>query len=334
MNNRRDFLRLMAAATAGIALPIQVNGKSIPNRDRLGELLPLRKLGNSGASVTMLGIGGYHIHWTSERDAREVIMTALENGIRFFDTAESYGPHISEIKYGNFLTPKYRDIIFLMTKSAAVDAKTAREHLEGSLKRMKTDHLDLWQMHALSTPEDVDSRIDNGVLDVFLEAKKSGKVCFIGFTGHQNPKAHLRMLERTKDMDIWDTAQMPINPLDAASNNSFIKEVLPALVKKGIGVLAMKTLADGRFFAEKNQSDWKTDIPLIPDKISIAEAQNFAWSLPISTLITGAENKLFLEEKIKLAKQFKTLGENERSKIIDKVSDLSVYGKLEYYKSV
>jgi predicted aldo/keto reductase-like oxidoreductase len=221
-----------------------------------------------------------------------------------------------------------------MTKSAAKDAKTAREHLEGSLKRMKTDYLDLWQMHTLFTPEDVDERIENGVLDVFLEAKKSGKVRFIGFTGHQNPKAHLRILERTKDMDIWDAAQMPVNPLDAASTHSFINDVMPILVEREIGILAMKTLADGRFFAKKNMYDITTDTPVIPDRFSIPEAMNFAWSLPISTLITGAENKEFLEEKIQLAKKFTSLNTNEKSRIVDSVSDLSVYGKLEYYKNV
>ena len=334
MENRRDFLLKLAGLTASMAFPWSAEAGQVAARDRLGDLLPLRKLGKSGASVTMLGVGGYHIHWTSERDAQQVIMTALENGIRFFDTAESYGPQVSEIKYGKFLTPRYRDIAFLMTKTTAPDAKTAREHLEGSLRRMKTDYLDLWQVHSLATPEDVDNRIKNGVLDVFLEAKKSGKVKYIGFTGHQNPKAHLRMLEATRGMDIWDTVQMPVNPVDAASNHSFVREVMPQLVEQGIGVLAMKTLADGRFFARKNMHDWTTDHPLIPDRISVADAMNFAWSLPISTLITGAENKEFIDEKIQLARMFRDLEEQQRSAIVQKVSDLSMYGPMEYYKRV
>lgn len=334
MKNRRDFLKKMAGVTAGLSLPISVQAGAPPKRDRLGELLPLRKLGKTGESVTMLGVGGFHIHWTSEPDAERVIATALEKGIRFFDTAEGYGPHVSEIRYGKFLPPGHRDEIFLMTKSAATDAKTAREHLDGSLKRLKTDYLDLWQMHTIATPQDVDERLDNGVLDVFLEAKKSGKVRFIGFTGHQNPKAHLRMLERTKDMDIWDAAQMPVNPLDAASNHSFINDVMPILVEREIGILAMKTLADGKFFAKKNMYDITTDTPVIPDRFSIPEALNFAWSLPISTLITGAENKEFLEEKIQLARNFAILATDEKSRIIESVSDLSIYGKLEFYKKV
>lgn len=334
MENRRGFLKKMAGLTAGLALPSYLSGLTSPGRDRLGELLPLRYLGKTGVPVTILGVGGFHIHWTTERDGQEVIMTALENGVRFFDTAESYGPHESEIKYGKFLTPNYRDIVFLMSKSTARDAKTAREHLEGSLKRMKTDYLDLWQIHSLSSPEDVDERISNGVLDVFLEAKNSGKVRFIGFTGHRNPLAHLHLLKRTSDMDIWDASQMPINPLDAASEYSFTRDVLPELLKRDIGVLAMKTLADGRFFAKKNQHQWETDTPIVPDVLSIADTQNFAWSLPVSTLITGAENKEFMDEKVHMAREFRKLNESDRSQLIDKVSDLSVYGKLEYYKSV
>lgn len=332
MENRREFLIKLAGLTAALALPIGASANQNVKSDRIGKLLPQRKLGKSGASVTMLGVGGYHIHWTTEDDARQVIMTALENGIRFFDTAESYGPEVSEIRYGKFLTPDYRDEIFLMSKSATADAGVAREHLEGSLKRMKTDYLDLWQIHSLRTPEDVDNRVNNGVLDVFLEAKKSGKVRFIGFTGHQNPQALLRLLELTKDMDIWDAAQMPINPVDAASNNSFINGVLPVLVEREIGILAMKTLADGRFFAKKNLHHWETDTPAIPDRFSIAEAINFAWSLPISTLITGAENTKYLEEKIQLAENHIRLKDQERKRIIGKVSDQSLYSSLEYYK--
>lgn len=118
----------------------------------------------------MLGTGGYHVVATTERDAQEVIEAALEGGVRFFDTAESYADGTSETRYGKYLTPKYRDLIFLMSKSTGKDAKTVKEHLEGTLCRLKTDHLDLYQVHAISTPEDVDSRIELGVLDVLIES--------------------------------------------------------------------------------------------------------------------------------------------------------------------
>ena len=204
MEKRRQFLKKMSGLTAAILVPVQHNLFGKP-RDKWGDVLPMRKLGKTGVDVTMLGVGGYHIGWTTEKDAQRVIEVALEGGIRFFDTAESYGPHTSEIRYGKYLTPQYRDLVFIMTKSTARDAKTAQEHLEASLKRMKTDYVDLWQVHALSSPEDVEERISNGILDVMQEAKASGKAKHIGFTGHQNPYAHVRMLEKTVDNDIFET---------------------------------------------------------------------------------------------------------------------------------
>lgn len=144
MEKRRQFLQKIAGLTAGIMVPFQnISLGKGQSKDRWGKLLPLRKLGKTGVDVTMLGVGGFHIGWTTEKDAQAVIEAALEGGVRFFDSAESYGPHTSEIRYGKYLTPKYREDIFLMTKSTAKDAKTMREHLDASLKRMKTDYLDL-----------------------------------------------------------------------------------------------------------------------------------------------------------------------------------------------
>ncbi len=170
MTDRRDFLKTMAAMTAAISVPSLLHGQSAA-QDRLGEILPTRLLGKTGQQVTMLGVGGYHIGWTSERDAQEVIETALEGGVRFFDTAEQYGPGTSEERYGKYLTPQYRDLVFLMTKTLARTAKGAQLHLEDSLRRLNTDYLDLWQMHSLTTPADADERLSNGVLEVLLKAK-------------------------------------------------------------------------------------------------------------------------------------------------------------------
>ncbi len=305
------------------------------NHDRLGDILPKRKLGKTGENVTMLGLGGYHIGWTTENDARETIEAALEGGIRFFDTAESYGPHTSEERYGKYLVPKYRDLIFLMTKTYSTDGKTAREHLEGSLRRLNADYLDLWQIHSVQTPEDVDGRFTNGVVDVVIEAKKSGKVKHIGFTGHQNPKAHLRMLERLQENDVLETVQMPVNPVDAAFDESFVREVIPVALKRNYGVLAMKTLADGRFFAEKHQLDdkvWETENPVVPGKLKTADVFNWVWSLPVSVLITGAENKDFITEKIKYARSFVQMPETERQKIVSSLTGIAAEKKVEYYK--
>lgn len=330
MTDRRDFLKTMAAMTAAISVPSLLHGQSAA-QDRLGEILPTRLLGKTGEQVTMLGVGGYHIGWTSERDAQEVIETALEGGVRFFDTAEQYGPGTSEERYGKYLTPKYRDLVFLMTKTLARTAKEAQQHLEDSLRRLNTDYLDLWQMHSLTTPADADERLSNDVLEVLLKAKEKGQVRHIGFTGHQNPFAHRRMLEQTQENNPFDTVQMPVNLLDQ-SYFSFTQEVMPLLLENNIGVLAMKTLADGRFFATKERANWKTDDPLIPNYLSIKEALHFVWSLPVSTLITGAEKASYIREKIDLAKSFVKLSVTERLALIEKVSNKAQDGSIEYFK--
>ena len=330
MTDRRMFLKSLAGVTAGLTLGGATPAFSSEN-DRLGEVLPKRKLGRTNEYVTMLGTGGYHVGWTTERDAQEVIEASLEGGVRFFDTAESYANGTSEIRYGKYLTPKYRDLIFLMSKSTGKDAKTVREHLEGTLRRLKTDHLDLYQVHAISTPEDVDSRIQLGVLDVLLKAKEEGKIRHLGFTGHQNPFAHARMLERTKESDIFDTVLMPVNVLDQ-SYFSFTNNIMSKALDRNMGILAIKSLADGRFFAKNEQAGWTTDDPLIPNYLSIKEAMHFVWSLPVSVLISGNENATFMREKIALARSFTKLTEEQKIALIDKVKDIALTGKVEYFK--
>jgi len=337
MEKRRQFLKKVSGLTAAIMVPMHnfSMGKT-SSSDKWGKVLPKRKLGKTGEEVTMLGVGGYHIGWTTEKDAQAVIEAALEGGIRFFDTAESYGPHTSETRYGKYLTPKYRDEIFLMTKSTARDSKTMQEHLDASLNRLKTDHLDLWQVHAVMDPNDVDSRIAEGVFDVVMRAKEQGKVNHIGFTGHNNPKAHLRVMERTSDNPIFETIQMPINVVDANLDH-FINSVLPVALDQNLGILAMKTMADGRFFSKKVSLDeiqWETTNPVIPNRLSIKEALYFVWSLPVSVLISGAENEQFIKEKIKLAWDFSSFTESQRTDLISKVSDLAEGGKVEYYKNI
>lgn len=333
MIERRTFLKQIAAVTGTIMLPLSNFGASV--RDKWGEILPLRTLGKTGEKVTMLGLGGYHIGWTTEKDAQEVIEAALEGGIRFFDTAESYDNGGSETRYGKYLVPKYRDQVIIMTKSTAANGKLAKEHLEGSLKRLKCDYLDLWQVHSISTPDDVDERFQNEVMEIFEKAKSEGKVKHIGFTGHQNPFAHKRMLDKTAKNDIFETIQMPINVIDSHFH-SFIKNVLPIAVERNFGILAMKTLSDGRFFKIKKQRDntpWETEDPLIPNHITVKEALNFVWSLPVSVLITGAENKELILEKIELAREFSKYNESDRMKLIDKVYN-KAGNAVEYYKKV
>jgi len=329
MADRRMFLKSLAGATASLALAGSAKGAD--DSDRLGEVLPKRKLGRTNQYVTMLGTGGYHVGWTTERDAQEVIEASLEGGVRFFDTAESYADGTSETRYGKYLTPKYRDLIFLMSKSTGKDAKTVKEHLEGTLRRLKTDHLDLYQVHAISTPEDVDNRIQLGVLDVLLKAKEDGKINYLGFTGHQNPFAHARMLERTKESDIFDTVLMPVNVLDQ-TYFSFTENIMPKALDRNMGILAIKSLADGRFFAKNEQAGWTTDDPLIPNYLSIKEAMHFVWSLPVSVLISGNENATFMREKIALARSFTKLTDDQKLTLIDKVKHIALTGKVEYFK--
>ena len=332
MLDRREFLQTLMASLPALL----IFNKNDQHQDKTGPLLQKRLLGKTGESVTMLGLGGYHIGWTTERDAQETIETALAGGVRFFDTAESYNKGTSEIRYGKYVTPKYREKIFLMTKTTGEDAKTVQRHLDESLKRLRTDYLDLWQVHSIKDPDDVDARIENGVLNVFEQAKQAGKVRYIGFTGHRNPKAHLRLLERTAHNDIFDTCQMPVNVLDP-SYYSFVKNVIPVIQKRKIALLAMKTLADGRFFSQKKQLDdikWQTDDPVIPNYLTVKEALYFAWSLPVSVLITGAENAGLLKEKIELAKSFSELSDSARDVLIDKVAHLAQEAKIEYFKEI
>lgn len=331
MNDRRDFLKTLAGLTAGLMLPYEAfSGMKAKKSDKWGELLPQRKLGKTGESVTMLGVGGFHIGGSmDDKEAQRTIEAAMEGGIRFFDTAESYQGGESERRYGKYLVPKYRDDVFIMTKSTARNAETARKHLEGSLKRMNVDQIDLWQVHSLQSPEDVENRINNGVMDVFQEALDSGKVRYIGFTGHADPDAHARLLEHE---GIFYTAQMPINPIDAAADDSFIKKVVPTVTDRNIGLLAMKTLADGRFFSKKERAGWTSDNPVVPDHIQIKDSLYFAWSLPVSVLITGPDNADMLREKIQMARDFSKLNKRQRNKIVSRVQQFA-NGDVEYYKS-
>ena len=330
MNDRRSFIKIMAAATAGILVPIRpVNGiESVPS-DRFGELLPLRTLGATKEKVTMLGLGGAHIGRMDEKTAERVINAAIEGGIRFFDNAERYASGVAEERYGKFLTPKYRDVAFIMSKSRAKDGKTAQEHLELSLKRMKTDYIDLWQIHSLTSAEDVDERIEQDILDVFSKAKDSGNVRYIGFTGHVDYKSHQRMLART---DILQTCQMPINCFDP-NYKSYIRNVLPMLVDRNIGVLAMKTLSNGGFFGGRSHFESGENPRIIPRHASIKEALSFVWSLPVSVLITGPDDVDMLKEKIAIARSFKAMTAEERTELVARLANAGFEGeKVEFYK--
>ena len=169
MITRRSWLKTLAILSASQALP-RLSAATGPERDKLGPLLPQRVLGKTGLKVSMLSVGGSHVGRPSEAEAEKIIETAIELGVRTFETAQLYQNGGSEERYGKFLTPKYREHVLVFTKTMATDARTAEEHLNGSLRRMKLDYVDLWQMHDIGSPEDVDERLRNGVLDFMLKA--------------------------------------------------------------------------------------------------------------------------------------------------------------------
>ena len=337
---RREFMTMLAGCTAGLMVPglFHDEGKlaaaTASRSDRLGKLLPLRKLGSSGPVVTNLGVGGAHVGSASEKDAQAIIEKALEEGVRFFDNAPLYSGGKAEERYGKFLTPKYRDVSFIMTKTLARNRENALRDLDTSLSRMKTDYVDLWQVHALENPKDVEERVQNGVLDAFLEAQKKGKVRYIGFTGHQSYKAHLKMLEEFKKRGVKMAAsQMPVNPADP-HYESFVTHVVPKCVEAGIGVLAMKTLAYGRFFGG-NKGWRRTEAsvkPAIPAVLSIEDVFGFVWSLPITSLVSGMESVQQVSQNAAIARKTWNWNQAERQKRIDAVAPIAG-PDLEFYKS-
>ncbi len=330
MIDRRAFLKSLASLTTGILLSSASTegGAEEVASDRLGPLLPTRRLGRTGEAVTMLAVGGWHIGDMSEAEAQKTIETALEGGVRFFDTAETYQNGGSESRLGKLLVPKYRDDVFLMTKTTARNANEAWTHLEASLTRLNTDRLDLWQVHAVRNPADVDERIENGIFDVMIEAKESGKTRYIGFTGHSSPAAHQRVLEKT---DIFDACQLAMNLTDV-SYESFIEKVVPTLVERNIGVIGMKSLANGGFFGGTQHGRHGTKPKVVPNRVSVSEAVRFVFALPVSTLVTGPDNAAQMQEKIDIAKNFIGMQDDERQRLIEKVEDMAGT-TVEFYKA-
>jgi uncharacterized protein len=237
--NRRQFLK--AAAVSSIF------SGALWGRDAsatIGEM-QYRTLGHTGEKVSIVGVGGAHIGLSnvSEGESQRIIRTAIDSGINFMDNCWNYGGGQSEIRMGKALRDGYRQKVFLMTKIDARDAKTATMHLDGSLKRLQVDHLDLVQFHDVRRMDDPEQIFaPNGALEAMLKARTAGKVRYIGFTGHKSPQIHLHMLDVAfRHNFIFDTVQMPLNVMNA-NYDSFAKLVLPVLVQYNIGVLGMKPL--------------------------------------------------------------------------------------------
>lgn len=282
--------------------------------------IPRRALGKTGAQVSIIGIGGWDIGNVRDRnEAISIMHEAIDEGINFFDNCWDYHGGRSEELMGEALSSQgRRDKVFLMTKVCARDYKGAMAQLEQSLKRLRTDHIDLWQFHGIKWDDDPDLIFDpdNGAIKAALEAKKAGKVRFIGFTGHKDPKYHLAMLKKAFD---WDTVQMPLNALDE-HYASFRYNVLPECVKRNIGVIGMKALA-----AQNG---------IIVRKLGIAPdlARRYALSLPISVLVCGIQSRENLRQDIAIARNFKPLSKDELKLLADKAAEPAKDGKLEAYK--
>ena len=318
---RRVFLKETGYLAA---LGSMVNWASAASsKDALGEVLPQRQLTRDGTKVTAFCLGGYHLGFTEEpKQAERMIERSIELGIRFFDNARGYHKGRAEEYMGRFLTPKYRKDIFLMTKAPKPTAAGVRQQLDESLKALKTDYLDLWQMHALKDPKDVDDRINNGVLEVFLEAREKGKARYIGFTGHRNPKTHLYFLDFLDKRGIQlDTCQMPLNVCDP-SFESFEKHVLPVLVEKGYGVIAMKTMAGGSMMGgriDTTPDDISTkDIPdvVANTDLTLANLHQYVYALPVSSLCSGCRELHEIEENVAVLQNLKNLSSSDRDKLV------------------
>jgi len=321
MSNRRDFLKKATALSASTFLSNWA--LSAVSNDKYGDVLPMRRITRDGTKSTAFTLGGYH-HAKSLKpaEAEKLIDKAMQLGVRFYDNARGYHDGTAEEYYGKFLTPKYRDDIFLMTKSHAKTGEGVREHLEASLSAMKTGHVDLWQMHTIVSKEDVDNRINDGVLDYFLEAKAQGKAKYIGFSCHTNPKVGIYFLEQLESRGLeFDTCQMPLNVCDP-NFESFRDGLLPALLEREYGVIAMKTMGGGGMLGRRfdlTPQDYKDeDILNIVQLSDLTHAQlhQFVYSLPISTLCSGCETVEELEKNVKVLRNYKDLSEADLNQFV------------------
>jgi aryl-alcohol dehydrogenase-like predicted oxidoreductase len=333
MTNRRSFLRTLSATAAAGTLGNTACAET--GDDRLGKTLPTRKLGRHNEQVTAFTLGGSHVKdAANDKEAQAIIEKAIALGVRSFDNAQNYGGGRAEKLYGQFLTPKYRDDIFLTTKSSRSSGKEVRQELESSLRNMKTDRLDLWQIHTIQSEADVDNRIENGVLDEFLKAREEGKVRYLGFTGHTSFKAHLHMLKRLREMGTQlDTCLMPMNLVDP-HYDSFIVNVLPELLKEDYAICAMKTLAFGALtgtgpaWLKQRLGDTK---PLTDAGIGVKEMHHYAYSLPICSLCSGCDNPALVEENVGYLKSYRGMDNATRDELIAKAEPFSG-ATMEYYK--
>jgi aryl-alcohol dehydrogenase-like predicted oxidoreductase len=283
-------------------------------------MIPHRTLAH-GVAVSALGFGGFHLgQIDDEAEAIRLLHAAVDGGITFMDNAWEYNEHRSEERMGKALAQGgYRDRVFLMTKvcTHGRGADVARRQLEESLRRLRTDHLDLWQVHECVYDDDPARHYaKGGVLEALAEAKRAGTVRFVGFTGHKRPAIHREMIERGFP---FDTVQMPLNVLDPHFR-SFERHVLPLARERGIHALGMKAFSEGRMLAAGG---------VAPD-----DALRYAMSLPgVLTTITGIDSHAVLDHHLRIAEGFVPLDETALQTLRKKYHDRATDGHLELYKS-
>jgi predicted aldo/keto reductase-like oxidoreductase len=310
--NRREFLKAAAASLAATGW----GALALAGQEDSPDGIPKRPLGKTGEKVSIVGLGGFHIGVPDEKEGIAIIHEAIDHGMTFFDNAWDYHNGGSEEVMGKALaTGGRRDKVFLMTKCCDRDYRGVKSNLEDSLRRLKTDRIDLWQFHEINYPEDPTWIFEKGAIKAAVEARKAGKVRYIGFTGHKDIKFHLEMLGKPF---AWDTVQMPINILDA-HYRSFQRKVVPEARRRGAGVIGMKSLGCGVFPTEVG--------------LDAATCRRYSLSLPISTLVCGISSRENLLQDLAVGRGFKPMTEDEMNDLVAKTEEAGRDGRYEGFKT-
>jgi uncharacterized protein len=283
-------------------------------------MIPLRPFGrHADVTVSALALGGYHLgSLKSVREAIRIIHAAIDAGVTFLDNAWEYHEHESEVRMGKAIADR-RERVFLMTKvcTHGRDAKVAMKQLDESLRRLKTDHLDLWQVHECAYYNDPELHFARGgVIEALDRAKRDGKVRFVGFTGHKDPDIHLRMLSHGYP---FDACQMPLNVFDA-SFRSFEQRVLPELLRQRIAPIGMKPFCGHGEALEKRV-------------VTPKDALRYAMSLPVTTTVCGVDSMKVLKQNVEIASNFKPMSRTERERLRHRLADVAADGRFERYKT-
>jgi len=307
---RRKFITGLTALSASGVLHAADSGGMI-----------YRNLGTTGEKVSAIGLGGHHIgRPKDESEGIRIIRSALDRGMNFLDNCWDYHDGGSEIRMGKALRDGYRQKAFLMTKFDGRTKEAAARQIDESLKRLQTDHIDLMQFHENIRMEDPDRFFaPGGALEALMDAKKAGKIRYVGFTGHKDPVVHLRMLDvAAQNKFHFDACQMPLNVMDAHFR-SFAHQVVPRLVKEGTAVLAMKSMGDGNVL--------KSGV------VTPIECLHYALSLPTSVVINGCESTERLDQALEAARTFAPMSEAAMAKLLEKTRQAAMSGRYEPFKT-